>query len=257
MQYPSLRVDGKFALVTGAGGGLGQAMAVALAQNGADVAVTELPGREQNAQETVALITQAGKTGMVVPLDVTKGDSIRACVDTVLKRFGRIDILVNNAGVNVPKWAVDVTEEDWDRVLDTNLKGVFFMAQEVGKRAMIPQKSGKIINITSQNGVIGYYYRAAYCSSKAGVINLTRVLALEWAPHQINVNAVGPTFVETPLTKPMFEKADFREDVLRRIPLGRIGKPEDIVGAIVYLASPASDLVTGHTLLVDGGWTAI
>jgi 2-deoxy-D-gluconate 3-dehydrogenase len=122
---------------------------------------------------------------------------------------------------------------------------------------MIPQGEGKIVNIASQMGVVGYSHRAAYCSAKAGVVNLTRVLAFEWAKHRINVNAVAPTFVETPLTRPMFEVRGFREDVLGRIPLGRLGKPEDIVGSVVYLSSAAADMVTGHTLLVDGGWTAI
>jgi 2-deoxy-D-gluconate 3-dehydrogenase len=147
---------------------------------------------------------------------------IADAIERAIQHFGRIDILVNNAGINVPKLAVDVIEEDWDRVLDVNLKGVFFVAQAVAKAAMIPQGGGKIINIASQNGVIGYYYRAAYCASKAGVVNLTRVLALEWAPHHINVNAIGPTFLETPLTRPMFEDAEFKADVLRRIPLARL-----------------------------------
>ena len=177
--------------------------------------------------------------------------------DEVVRRFGRIDILVNNAGVNVPKLAVDVTEADWDRVLDVDLKGVFFTTQAVAKKAMIPQGGGKVVNIASQMGVVGYVYRAAYCSAKAGVINLTRVLAFEWAKHKINVNSVAPTFVETPLTRPMFEDKAFKDDVLSRIPLGRLGKPEDVVGSVVYLSSAAADMVTGHTLLVDGGWTAI
>ncbi len=257
MQFPSMRVDGKVALVTGAGSGLGQATAIALAQAGADVVITELPGKESAAAETAKAIEAEGRRARVCPLDVTRIPMISDVVDQTLQHFGRIDILVNNAGINVPQWAVDVTEEDWDRVLDVNLKGVFFVAQAVAKKALIPQGGGKIINIASQNGVIGYYYRAAYCSSKAGVVNLTRVLAIEWAKHQINVNAIGPTFLETPLTRPMFQNKEFYEDVVRRIPLGRIGKPEDVVGAVIYLASPASDLVTGHTLLVDGGWTAI
>jgi 2-deoxy-D-gluconate 3-dehydrogenase len=252
-----MRVDGKVALVTGAGSGLGQATAIALAQMGADVAITELPGKEPAAAETAKAIQAEGRRALVCPLDVTRLPMISEVVDQVLQHFGRLDILVNNAGINIPKWAVDVTEEDWDKVLDVNLKGVFFVAQAVARKALIPRGGGKIINIASQNGVIGYHYRAAYCSSKAGVINLTRVLAIEWAQHHINVNAIGPTFLETPLTRPMFQNKDFYEDVIRRIPLGRIGKPEDVVGAVVYLASPASDLVTGHTLLVDGGWTAI
>jgi 2-deoxy-D-gluconate 3-dehydrogenase len=257
MQLPSLRVDSKIAFVTGAGSGLGQASAVALAQAGADVALTELPGKEAAAQETVRMVEAAGRRALAVPLDVTHLPMIHEAVDQVLKQFGRLDILVNNAGINIPRLALDVTEDDWDRVLDVNLKGVFFVAQAVANRAMVPRGRGKIINIASQNGVIGYFYRAAYCSSKAGVVNLTRVLALEWAKYRINVNAIGPTFLETPLTRPMFENAEFKADVLSRIPLGRIGKPEDVVGAVVYLASPASDLVTGHTLLVDGGWTAV
>jgi 2-deoxy-D-gluconate 3-dehydrogenase len=141
-------------------------------------------------------------------------------------------------------------------VLDVNLKGVFFCAQAVG-REMIKRKSGKMINIASQNGVVGYYQRAAYCSSKAGVVNLTRVLAIEWSPYRVNVNAVAPTFVLTPLTEKLFANPSFSREVRRRIPLGRLGKPEDVAGAVVFLASPAADLITGHTLLVDGGWTAI
>jgi 2-deoxy-D-gluconate 3-dehydrogenase len=257
MQLPSLRVDGKVALVTGAGSGIGQVSAVALAQAGADIALTELPGKEALAQETVRLVEETGRRALALPLDVTSLPMIQGAVAAAIGSLGRLDILVNNAGINIPRLALDVTEEDWDRVLDVNLKGVFFVAQAVAKQCMVPQGGGTIINIASQNGVIGYHYRAAYCSSKAGVVNLTRVLALEWARYHIRVNAVGPTFLETPLTRPMFENAEFKADVLSRIPLGRIGKPEDVAGAIVYLASPAADLVTGHTLLVDGGWTAV
>jgi 2-deoxy-D-gluconate 3-dehydrogenase len=252
-----MRVDGKVALVTGAGSGLGQAIAVALAQAGADVALSELPGRDEAAAQTVRAIEAAGRRAAAWPLDVTHLPTITEIVDRVHAHFGRIDVLVNNAGINVPRLALDVTEEDWDRVLDVNLKGAFFVAQAVARKALVPQGGGKIINVASQNGVIGFHHRAAYCSSKAGLVNLTRVLALEWARYRINVNAIGPTFIETPLTRPMFEDPAFREEVLSRIPLGRIGRPEDVAGAAVYLASPAADLVTGHTLLVDGGWTAI
>ncbi len=264
--FPSMRVENKIALVTGTGSGLGQAISIALAQAGANLAITELPDRLEAAETTAAQIRAAGQEALIVPLDVTQLPTIEAMVEKVVETFGRLDILVNNAGINIQRMALDVTEEDWDRVLDVNLKGVFFCAQAAA-RQMIAQSggdskegtqiNGKIINIASQMGVVGYYRRAAYCSSKAGVVNLTRVLAFEWAQYGITVNAIGPTFIYTPLTAPMFEDEAFRTDVLNRIPLGRIGKPEDVVGAAVYLASPAADLVSGHTLLVDGGWTVV
>ena len=257
MQFPSARVDGKVAIVTGTGSGLGQASALALAQSGAKLVLTELPGRTEAAEATAQMARDDyGVEAIVLPLDVMQRAQIDGLVSGALDKFGQIDVLVNNAGVNIPKLALDVTEEDWDRVLDINLKGLFFTTQAVG-RAMIERKSGKIINIASQMGVVGYWKRAAYCSSKAGVVNLTRVLAFEWAQYGIRVNAIGPTFVETPLTRPMFEDAAFRDDVLGRIPLGQLAKPEDIAGGVVYLASAASDMVTGHTLLIDGGWTAV
>ncbi len=182
MQLPSMRVDGKVALVTGGGSGLGQAIAVGLAQAGADIALTELPGREAAAAQTVQLVDVAGRRAAAWPLDVTKLPVIADVVGDVIARLGRIDMLVNNAGINIPRLALDVTEDDWDRVLDINLKGAFFMAQAVARAALVPQGGGKIVNIASQNGVVGFHHRAAYCSSKAGLVNLTRVLALEWAP---------------------------------------------------------------------------
>lgn len=257
MSLPSLNVTGKIAFVTGTGSGLGRAIAIGLAQAGADVVATELPDRLEAAHETVREVEHAGRRGAVVALDVASLPSIGESVAAALERFGRIDLLINNAGINIPKLAVDVTETDWDRVMAIDLKGVFFTTQAVAKRAFIPQGGGKVVNIASQMGVVGYTHRSAYCAAKAGVVNLTRVLAFEWARYKINVNSVGPTFIETPLTRPMFENKEFREDVLRRIPLGRLATPEDVVGAVVYLSSPAADMVTGHTLLVDGGWTAV
>jgi 2-deoxy-D-gluconate 3-dehydrogenase len=188
-------------------------------------------------------------------MDVTKVPEIHLMVEESLRTFGHIDILVNNAGVNFPQWAVDVTEETWNQIIDTNLKGLFFCAQAVGK-VMIQQKKGKIINISSQSGSVGLPQRAAYCSSKGGVNLLTKVLAIEWAKYNIHVNAIAPTYIETPMTKPMLEKDEFRNYVLGNIPLGRVGKPEDVTGAVIYLASEASNMVTGHVLLIDGGWTA-
>ena len=256
MVLPSMRLDGKVAIVTGAGSGIGSAVAVAFAEAGADCVPTELPGRMANLDAVCEAIRGNGRVALPLPLRLPDTSSIETLVAKTVEEMGRVDILVNNAGVNIPRDALEVTEEDWDRVLDVNLKGLFFVSQRVAQE-MITTGGGRIVNMTSQNGVIGYYKRAAYCSSKAGVVNLTRVLAIEWAQHGINVNAVGPTFILTPLTQSTFDDPTLREDLLKRIPLGRVGHPEDVVGAVVFLASPAADLITGHTLLVDGGWTAL
>ncbi|MGZ3557843.1 MAG: SDR family NAD(P)-dependent oxidoreductase [Thermodesulfobacteriota bacterium] len=254
-RVPNFEFDlsGKVAIVTGAGRGMGYHIALALAKYGADIVVCSRTGSE--LKRVGAEIEKLRRKALIQQVDVTKVSEIHAMVERSVKAFGHIDILVNNAGVNITQWAVDVTEEAWDRVLDTNLKALFFCAQAVG-RVMIRQKKGKIINISSQTGTIAIPQRAAYCSSKGGVNQLTKLLAIEWAQYNINVNAIAPTFIETPFTKPMFEKEGFREYVLGNIPLGRIGKPDDVTGAVVYLASEASNLVTGHILLVDGGWTA-
>ncbi len=256
MVLPSMRLDDKVVLVTGAGSGIGRAIALAVAEVGADVAVCEVPQKVDALDEVCEAVEDLEQRALPLALELPGQESIDAAVSRVVDTYGRVDILVNNAGVNIPRDALEVTEADWDGVLDVNLKGLFFMSQRVA-RSMIETGGGKIVNIASQNGVVGYYKRAAYCSSKAGVVNLTRVLAVEWAPYQITVNAVGPTFILTPLTQATFDDEALREDLLSRIPLGRVGKPEDVVGAVVFLASPAADLITGHTLLVDGGWTAL
>jgi 2-deoxy-D-gluconate 3-dehydrogenase len=257
MEVPSFRLDGRVAVVTGSGSGMGRAFSIALAKAGADVVITELPGKEKAAEDTAAEVRAAGRRALALPLDVRQIASIHQMVERTLGEWGQIDILVNNAGMNIRKMAVDVGEEDWDQVLDTDLKGVFFCAQAVGRHMIRRGQGGKIVNIASQVGLVAYHSRVAYCAAKAGVINVTRALALEWAPHHINVNAIAPTFVRTPLVEELLKDPAVRDDVLRRIPLGRLAEPEDIVGAVVYLAGPASDLVTGHTLVVDGGWTAV
>jgi NAD(P)-dependent dehydrogenase (short-subunit alcohol dehydrogenase family) len=253
MDYPEFSLQDKVALVTGASRGIGRYLAAGLAKYGAHVIVTgrTISQLEEAAQE----VRQLGRQCLVVPMDITRPSDIRAGVEKAFEHFGRIEILVNNAGINIPKPALEVTEEDWRRVIDSNLTGLFFCCQAVG-RIMVNQKRGKIINISSQTGTVAIQMRAAYCASKAGVNLLTKELALEWGPHNINVNAVAPTFIETPMTKPMFENAAFKEMVLQKILLGRVGQPKDVLGAVIYLASEASDLVTGHVLLVDGGWTA-
>jgi 2-dehydro-3-deoxy-D-gluconate 5-dehydrogenase len=249
---------GKVAIVTGAGSGLGQATAIALAGEGAEVFITELPDRLDRAGETLSTIVHAGGTGHVRTLDVRSLDSISRCVESVVEQSGRIDILVNNAGVNIRKPALKVTESDWDTVLDVNLKGAFFMAQAAGRQMHAQNPSGgSIINIASIMGLGGYWDRVAYCASKAAMINMGRVLALEWGPQNIRVNAVCPNFVITPLTEPLFAaNPGFTEDVMRRTPIGRLPTPEEIAAAVVYLASPGAAAVTGQTLTVDGGWTA-
>ena len=249
----------KVAIVTGAGSGLGKACGIALAAEGAIVVVTELPGRMDRANETVAEIDRSGGAASIAALDVTALESIGRCVDDVVANHGRVDVLVNNAGVNVRRDAFDVSEQDWDAVLDVNLKGSFFMAQAVGRQMRDQSPAGgSIINMASIMGLVGYYQRAAYCSSKAGVVNLTKVLAVEWAPHNIRVNAVCPTFVDTPLTRPMFEaQPAFLDDILHRTLLGRLATPEEVAAAVVFLAGPGAAMIHGHALPVDGGWTAM
>jgi 2-deoxy-D-gluconate 3-dehydrogenase len=251
--FSEFDLSGKVAIVTGAGRGMGYHIALALARYGSDLVICSRTISE--LEKTDGEIETLGRKVLIQRMDVSKIPEIHAMVEESVKAFGHIDILINNAGVNVPQWAIDVTEETWDKIIDTNLKGVFFCAQAVGK-VMIQQKRGKIINVSSQAGSVGLLQRAAYCSSKGGVNLLTKVLAIEWAKYNINVNAIAPTFIETPLAKPMFEKEGFREYVLGNIPLGRVGQPQDVVGAVIYLSSEASNLVTGHVLLIDGGWTA-
>ena len=253
---PSMSLEGQVAVVTGAGSGIGKAVALALAEAGADVIPCERSGHQDRLGKVCEAIQEVGREAYPASLDLPDLDSIDAMVTHAVGQAGRVDILVNNAGINIPSDALDVTESEWDAVMDVNLKGLCFCSQRVA-RIMKDHGGGRIVNMASQNGVVAYYKRAAYCSSKAGVVNLTRVLAVEWAPHQINVNAVGPTFILTPLTQSTFDDPDLREDLVSRIPLGRVGQPEDVTGAVVFLCSPAASMITGHTLLVDGGWSAL
>jgi len=251
--FPEFDLSGKVAIVTGAGRGMGYHIALALARYGADLVVCS---RTLSELEKVGVeVEKLGRRVLIQRTDVTKLSEIHAMVEESVKTFGHIDILVNNAGLNIPQWAEEVTEEAWDKVFDINLKGAFFCAQAVGK-VMIQQKKGKIVNISSQSGSVGLIMRSAYCASKGGLNLLTKVLALEWAKHNILVNAIAPTFLETPMTKPMLEKKEFRDYVMANIVLGRLARFEDVIGAIIYLASEASNMVTGHVLLIDGGWTA-
>ncbi|NGP45683.1 glucose 1-dehydrogenase [Bacillaceae bacterium SIJ1] len=244
----------KKVLVTGGSKGIGKDIALAFAKHGASVVIS---GRNEPVlSETVQQLKLHHENCFYVTADMQKVADIYAMVDHAAHTMGGLDIVVNNAGVNIPKPATEVTEDDWDTILDTNLKGSFFCSQRAGQY-MIPQKQGKIINIVSQMAFVGYVKRAAYCSSKGGAVQLTKALAVEWAPYQVKVNAVAPTFIETELTANMFADDDFYQDVLHRIPLGKLAQPSDVTGAVIFLASDMANFITGETIKVDGGWTAI
>ncbi|MGA2990948.1 MAG: glucose 1-dehydrogenase [Candidatus Korobacteraceae bacterium] len=250
---PSFDVPGKVAVITGGARGIGYAVAETLACHGADIVLVDRLHDE--LEEARKNIEQMGRRALAIEVDLTRTPEIQKMADRALAAFGHLDILVTCAGINIQQMAVDVTEEAWDKILNINLKALFFCCQAVG-RVMIKQKSGKIINMSSQTGTVAIPRRAAYCSSKGAVNMLTKLLALEWAPYNVHVNAVAPTFVETKFTEPMFKDEAFKQYCLDNVLLGRLGKPADVAGAVLYLASPASDLVTGHILAVDGGWTA-
>jgi 2-deoxy-D-gluconate 3-dehydrogenase len=244
---------GKVAFITGGAGGLGQAMASAFADQGAAVAAADLPSRADELNTHASRLPRA----IGLQLDVRNPDSIRAAVQETVDQLGSLDIMVCNAGLNIRKPSLEVTESDWDSVLDVNLRGVFFSAQ-AGAAQMIRQgRGGKVVCIASIMGLVGAAISsAAYCASKAGVVNLTRVLAIEWASHNIQVNSVAPTYVRTPLTEAIFQNEAFLRHVLSRTPNGKLATPESVADAVVFLASPKADMITGTTLPVDGGWTA-
>src|ERR1700678_1606743 len=247
-------VSGKIALVTGAARGLGRAIALALAEAGADVA---LGLRDLSHDSGVAAeVAARGRRPLPLQMDMMELEQIRRAVDHTVRHFGRLDIMVNNAGIAPDNPAENVTEEDYDRTVGINLKGTFFACQAAG-RIMIRQKSGCIINMSSQAGFGALPTEAGYCMTKAGISHLTKCLAVEWGKHNINVNAVAPTFIHTPGTQPALADVQFRQDVIDRIAaLHRIGEPIEVAAAVVFLASPAAALITGHTLVIDGGWTA-
>ena len=252
--YPSFDLSGQTALVTGAARGLGRAISLALANAGADVALGLLD--PTSAEDLEREITGMGRRSLRVPMDVRRLDQITTAVDRVVAEFGRLDILVNNAGLGPSNLAEDVNEADFDLTFDINVKGVFFASQAAG-RVMIRQGSGRIIHLSSQAGFIALPTESVYCISKAAVAHLARCLAVEWGGHGITVNAVAPTFIRTDGTATALADPAFRAEVVERIAgLHRVGEPMDVAGAVVFLASPAASLITGTTLLVDGGWTA-
>jgi len=245
-------LTGKVAMVTGASKGLGKAMAAGLAKAGADLALCA-----RNLDDLRKAAAEVGKFGTRVetfPLDVLDRESIHEAVDSILSRFGRIDILVNNAGINIRKTVLDLSEEEWDSVLDTNLKGYFLVSQAVAP-VMIRQGGGKVINLSSIFGAVGMNHQAAYAASKGGIVQLTKVMAIEWAGSNIQVNAIGPTYFETPLVAALRNDPERFRFINERTPMGRWGQPEELEGTVVFLASKASNFITGQTIYVDGGWT--
>jgi NAD(P)-dependent dehydrogenase (short-subunit alcohol dehydrogenase family) len=252
--FPRFDLEGQVALVTGAARGIGRAIALALAHAGADVAL----GLRDIATgaELARTIEGMGRRALPLQMDVTRLPEIATAVSRAVAELGRIDILVNNAGLAPENPAEVVREEDYDLTMAVNVKGTFFTSQAVG-RVMIRQGQGRIINLGSQAGAVALPGESVYCMSKAAISHLTRCLAVEWGKHNITVNAVAPTFIVTPGTAAVLDNPEMRADIIQRIAgLHRVGQPMDVAGVVVFLASPAASLITGDTILVDGGWTA-
>ncbi|MEA2519357.1 MAG: hypothetical protein QOF49_1437 [Chloroflexota bacterium] len=253
MTDATFSIAGQVVLVTGATGGIGSDLATAFAVAGAKLAIA---GRRVALAEAIAArIHDAGGDATAIELDVTDVASIERGVAATVETYGRLDILINNAGLGTNHDAIDATEEEWDELFAVNVRGLFFASQAAARR-MLPQRSGRIINMASQAGLVGIRRHAAYSASKAAVIGLTKVLALEWSPHGVTVNAVAPTWTYTPGTAERLDDPEFLASVLARIPAGRVATTDEIAAAFLYLASPAAAMVTGTVLTIDGGWTA-
>jgi NAD(P)-dependent dehydrogenase (short-subunit alcohol dehydrogenase family) len=250
MILDAFKLDGKVALVTGGGGGLGRTIALALAEVGAYVVIASRSS--EKGEETAQLISKAGGTCIFLKTDVTKSDEVEATVEKTVSTFSRIDILVNNAGIQLAKPVLEMEEEAWHRVINTNLTGTFLCSKLSGKY-MIQQKKGKVINISSTAGFVAATNQSSYCASKAGIILFTKALALEWAKYHINVNAIAPGYLRTSFSASALDDDKIASILLKRIPLRRFGEPKDIAPLIIYLASPVSNYMTGETILIDGG----
>jgi NAD(P)-dependent dehydrogenase (short-subunit alcohol dehydrogenase family) len=256
MDYSSFGLKDKIAIVTGASQGIGRALALGLAQAGAHLVLAKYPGpRQEEIQQVKAEIESLGRRALVVQTDVAQVAQVHAMMDEAKATFGRIDILVNNAGWTGTTPALDVTEDEYDRTMAASLKSVFFACQAAA-RVMIPQGGGKIINIGSNFGVIAFPTRSVYAAAKAGVHHLSRALSLEWARQGVTVNVVAPCITETESRKVILERPGYKEwATTQMLPIGRWNQPSDLVGAVLFLSSHLSDMVVGHVLMVDGGWT--
>lgn len=248
-----MRLKNKIAIITGAGSGIGRAIALAFSKEGAKVAIADLS--EERGQETVKQIKKQDGEAIFIKTNVSKSGDINKMVETCLNHFGRIDILVNNAGIYEACNLHEMSEQDWEKIIDVNLKGVFLSSKRVIPE-MLKQNKGKIINIASIAGLVGFAQSSAYCASKGGIIALTREMALEYAPKKINVNCLAPGIIKTAMTKDMLADPSTKKFLESSTLYPRLGEPEDIAQAAVYLASDESDFVNGEVLVVDGGWLA-
>lgn len=247
-----MKLENRIAIVTGAAQGIGRALALGLAGEGAHVVVADI--QEDKAIETAAEIQRMGRRSLGLRVDVSVLSDLARMVERTLQEFGRIDILVNNAGIALPTPFLETTEEVWDRIMDINLKAVFFCSQMVA-RVMVKQGRGKIVNVASTSSFVAGRSEVPYAISKAGVRMLTAAASAELAPYHVNMNAIAPGLIKTPLTERYFPSAEaFEARVRAKIPMGRAGTPQDLVGAVIFLCSDDADYVTGHTLVVDGGW---
>lgn len=246
-------LSGRVAVVTGGAGGLGREAARGLAEFGAEIVIAD---RDQaTLKEVKGRLKELGFEALALELDVTNQGSVKEVTEAITDRYGKIDILVNAAGINVRKSVMELDEDEWDRTVEINLKGTYLCCKNMGE-VMVRRKRGKIINFGSVSSLLGHPEHSAYAASKGGVLQFTKVLAMEWAQNNINVNAIGPAYIETALTGDYLSRGDNYEKIARSIPMGRLGSPADVVGAVIYLASSASDFVTGTILMVDGGRTA-
>jgi len=256
VDYSAFGLLDKIAVVTGASQGIGRAIALGLARAGAHVVLAKHPvGRQDAIAQVKAEVEALGRRAIIVQTDVSHVDQVRAMIDEAVATFGRVDILVNNAGWTGTTLALDVTEDEYDRTMAASLKSVFFACQAAA-RAMIPNGGGKIVNIGSNFGVVAFPMRSVYAAAKAGVHHLSRALSLEWAKQGVTVNVVAPCITETESRKVILERPGYKEwATTQMLPIGRWNQPEDLVGAVLFLSSHMSDMVVGHVLMVDGGWT--